>query len=246
MMTCEEDDDCATGTRCAGGYCVEGVVPPAECVGAVQRYELRVGDAFALIGDRTGFLHRRTMDPETGACVDDPAADGRLVGRVPLVAPACEDDDDLATVGPNPCATTVAQTESITPYELDGEACEAGDDEIVTRDADAIRVEVPGFTFHLVDPTTRGDAVCNGDRAGDGPAYPTVYAGFQIHLELTAGTVQMIVGSLEAALPITISAAPDGKLWVVDEGDAGISTNGRLWVVDPANAVDGFGLLIIL
>ena len=63
MMGCEVDDDCIAGTVCTGdGVCVEGVVPPSECVAAIQRYQLRVGEAFALVGDRTGYLHGRTRD----------------------------------------------------------------------------------------------------------------------------------------------------------------------------------------
>ena len=49
------------------GYCMEGVTPPQSCVNAPQRYELRAGEAFAVVGTRSGFLHSIISD-STGSC----------------------------------------------------------------------------------------------------------------------------------------------------------------------------------
>jgi hypothetical protein len=243
MMACADDADCDPGTACTvDGVCVEGVVPPSECVAAVQRYQLRVGDAFALVGDRTGFLHDRVLDEATGACVSDPAASPLLVGRVPLRPAPCVDGDPTI----NPCLTTVTQADKRTPFSFEGGECRGGTSELVVRDAPAIRVRNPALTFNLVDPETVGDAECRGDRAGTGGPFAAVFAGFQIALTMTGGYFPMFVANLEAAHPGTVARSPDGRLWVVDSGDANSITNGRIFVLDPRAALDNFSLLSIL
>jgi hypothetical protein len=47
---------------------MEGVLPPQSCINAPQRYELRVGEAFAVIGNATGFEHSTIADAN-GKCV---------------------------------------------------------------------------------------------------------------------------------------------------------------------------------
>src|SRR5690606_3509714 len=89
QMTCETGEDCEPGHGCDGGFCVEGVVPPQQCVSALQRYQIRASEAFVVIGDRTGYLHDLIRDPDTGMCVPDPDASPLLQGRIPLVAPPC-------------------------------------------------------------------------------------------------------------------------------------------------------------
>ena len=65
QMACQSPDDCEPGMACGpDGLCVEGVPPPAECVAAEQRYQLRASDAFVVIGSRTGYLHDRMRDPD--------------------------------------------------------------------------------------------------------------------------------------------------------------------------------------
>jgi hypothetical protein len=243
MMTCDSSADCEAGTLCAGGFCVEGVVPPGECVTSVQRYQVRAGEAFVLIGDRTGYLHGRTRDPATNRCVADPAASPLLVGRVPLRVPPCLDPP---AVSPNPCATELSHVERVTPFEVVDGVCRARPDVVASRQAQAIRVENPALRFHLIDPVTTGDAVCNGDRAGTAPPFAAVYPGYQIELQVTGGLVPMIVPGVEAALPAALGRSPDGRIWVVDQGDASASTNGRLFVLDPNRGPDGFGLIVIL
>ena len=62
-------------------------MPPQACVNAPQRYELRAGEAFAVVGTRSGYIHSdRSRDAETGKCVRDPNATPVEVGRIPLDA----------------------------------------------------------------------------------------------------------------------------------------------------------------
>src|SRR5690606_29580448 len=106
LMVCSEDADCDAGSLCSGGLCVSATAPARECAAALQRYQVRVGDSFVLIGDRTGFLHNQVRDPDTGACVLSADPDPLLTSRVPLRPEPCDDDGDPRT-GPNPCRTTV-------------------------------------------------------------------------------------------------------------------------------------------
>ncbi|MCA9514270.1 MAG: hypothetical protein KC635_04960 [Myxococcales bacterium] len=44
-------------------------------------YSVRVGDAWAVVGTKSGFLHRQVWDRTAGACVIDESLDARLTGR---------------------------------------------------------------------------------------------------------------------------------------------------------------------
>src|SRR5678815_1944597 len=94
------------------GFCIEGPLPPPECIRSLQRYQLRVGDAFTVLGDSSGFLHNRVRDAD-GACIDSPAPDPLKIGRLPLTAPAC----DSTTPSPNPCSLTVDHSEKVDLYQ---------------------------------------------------------------------------------------------------------------------------------
>ena len=62
-------------------------MPPQACVNAPQRFELRAGEAFAVLGTRSGYVHPIIADA-AGKCVKDPLASPLLVGRIPLEPPA--------------------------------------------------------------------------------------------------------------------------------------------------------------
>ena len=245
LMSCETSEQCEPGLACNQGFCIEGVIPPAECVSTVQRYTVRGSDAFVVIGDRTGYLHDRIADPDTGECVADPAANPLQIGRIPLTAPPCT-DDGFDAVSPNPCSTTVDQAEVFAPFELDGRRCEAQPEVLRERETSAIRFTNPSFTLHVVDVSTTGDAECNGDRAGELPAFSPVYPGFQLFFEIIGGFFPMFVPGIEASYPIVIKPGPDGRLWVLDEGDSSISTFGRVFTLIPEAARDAFAVIQIL
>ncbi len=249
QMTCEEDVDCEDGWSCAGGYCVEGVLPTEECMPVLQRYQVRVGEAFAVIGQSSGFLHHRIRDADTGECIDDPDGNPLLIGRLPLEAPPCE-GDGLTDITPNPCSTTVEQFEEYNGYDPGEQTCTATGTAYRTREAPAIRFRNPGMTFHLVDPYTHGDAVCNDDRAGDWPAFSTVYGGYQLRMTLTGGRYPMFVSNLIVAFPARIKPGPIGGLWILDEGDVASSltttaTQGRIVRIDPDQAANAFNSKIM-
>ena len=48
-----------------------------------QRYELRAGEAFTVIGTRSGYIHPIIADAG-GNCVEEPNANPFQVGRIPL------------------------------------------------------------------------------------------------------------------------------------------------------------------
>src|SRR5207248_104060 len=70
VMTCTTDADCDSGANgvCDSGRCVEGVIPPAQCVSTLQGYNIHGSEAFVVIGDSTGYQHPIIEDKATGAC----------------------------------------------------------------------------------------------------------------------------------------------------------------------------------
>jgi hypothetical protein len=239
VMTCDTSAEdprggCEAGYVCSksSGRCVEGVLPPLECVQSAQRYQVRVGDAFALIGSRTGFLHNIVVD-EDGACVEAGEPNPLAVGRVPLNPPPCGDGD-------NPCLTMVEQVES-QPIYIDPATCGRPpqgqpQERIVTREAEAIQVRNPVFTFHLVAPHTTGDAACDGDRLGPDAPPATAFPGYRLTFRVVggyfAGALSMLSssGNRRLSYPRVIERGPYGDIWILDQGDRSSSIRGQvLW-----------------
>ncbi|NVB78597.1 MAG: hypothetical protein HOV81_09405 [Kofleriaceae bacterium] len=256
LTTCETDADCAGGTVChadtaspRGGYCMEGVLPPQSCINGLQRYELRAGEAFAVLGSRQGFMHPIVADAG-GNCVRDPNANPYEVGRVPLSAPACPAGADprtgrLAdgTAGPNPCELTVDETEFQLNYDpAQPDECKLADpdENLVTRQAEAIQFRNRGMTLTLVDPTYQGDAKCVGDRAGTLVNVPLVVPGYQIAFRQTAGFKPLLV-PIKPAFPVKVVRGPQDSIWVMDAGDflstslAEPSTRGKVFRVESSS-----------
>jgi hypothetical protein len=245
VMTCESIADCEDGFTCsAGGRCIEAPLPPRECLAAVQRYQMRVGEAFAMVGEDSGFVHDIEADPATGACVHAPLSSPFAVGRIPLRPEPCDDDDD-PTTGPNPCLTTVTTSEEFVPQQVQAGRCVADVETVRERDTTAVRVSTPSMSFHLVDTETTGDLECNGDRAGELPVHSAVYSGYQILLDIGGGFLPFTVPNLDAALPVRVVPGADGHIWVLDQGDASSITNGRLFRLDP-QAPTSFDLVVVL
>lgn len=239
IMTCEADADCADGSLCDGGYCVEGVIPPAACAEAVQRYRVHAGDAYAVIGDASGYLHPYIEDAATGACIVDPTASPLLTGRIPLTAPPCT-AGTLTDLLPNPCSVTVEHTELVPDYT--GEACEVDNDNgnLITRDAPAIRFRNPAMTFELVDPYYPGDASCREDRGGTLGQIPVSVSRHQLELTVAQGFFTQRA-NLPAVFPINVVRGPEQSIWVIDEGDnvpdatSSLSTRGQVFRIEPSN-----------
>lgn len=231
VMTCTRDADCSSGSVCVdggtGGRCMESVLPPQACITGPQRYELRASEALVVAGNQTGYLHPIIVDAN-GKCIRDPNASPLQIGRIPLTAPPCAGDGPT-DLTPNPCSTTVAQGES-QPRYLPG-TCDAATpaSELVTRmDAPAIRFRGPGFAFHVVDPTFKGDARCRGDRLGFKVArqqdplqiagVPAVHAGYAMTFRLGGGYSPLPLRA-SAVLPVRVVKGPQQSIWIVDEGD---------------------------
>lgn len=244
VATCSSTPDCEDGYTCSSGYCVAGPLPPPECTGPLQRYQVRVGDAFAVIGSQNGFLHQRIVDPNTGMCIDDPDGNPLMTGRLPLEAPPCA-GDGITDLTPNPCSTTVEHAEQYQMYSND-QTCEGPPDNlgVRVRTVDAIRFRNPLFTFHLVDPVTVGDMTCREDRGGTGTEFSAVYPGYQISIPITAGHIAFFVPGINAAWPATVTNGPAGGIWVLDSGDPIVSglgrLNGQIYRLDPNAGGQGF------
>lgn len=240
QLRCTSNDQCASGTVCQAGFCMEGVLPPQACVNAPQRYQLQAGEAFAVLGTRSGFLHPIITDA-SGRCVRDPTANELLVGRIPLDPPACDPTADPitgrradGTLDPNPCALTVETTDVAPIYEAD---CVADDSEFRQREAPAIRFRNRSFGITLIDPTYPGDAECILDRGGALGRIPHVYSGYQLGFDQTAGLVPLGLG-VTAVLPVAVVRGPTQSIWVIDEGDflstssSVASTRGKVFRVE--------------
>jgi hypothetical protein len=245
LMVCEESADCEAGFHCLSGECVYAPLPPRECLGVVQRFQVRVGEAFALLGRETGFLHDLVMDPATGACVPSGLGRTNLVGRVPLRVEPCDDDGDPLT-GPNPCEVTIENVEDFPTYSLVNGECVAEEAGVRRRETKAIRVENTAMAMHLISLETTGDAMCRNDGAGTLAPYSTAFPGFSIAFETAGGFFPLSVASVEAAYPVRITSGPDGRLWVVDQGDISAITRGRIYKFNPSAAEAGFDVVVIL
>lgn len=245
IESCTQTSDCTTGRICQGGYCMEGVTPPQACVNAPQRFELRAGDAFTLVGTRTGYVHRTVLDTGTGKCTKDPNASPFDVGRIKLSPPACNPAADPrtgllpdgVTYDANPCALTVDHTENVTSY-VPG-TCNVADPAVVTqtRQAPAIRIHTRGPTLTLVDPYYPGDQTCIRDRLGTLGKIPLVFPGYQLAWRQTGGFVPLLL-PISPSFPIKVTRGPQQSMWIIDAGDflstsiTQASTRGRVYRVE--------------
>jgi hypothetical protein len=264
-MRCNASTDCVAGTICAGavagqdmsGFCMEGVTPPQSCVNAPQRYELRAGEAFAVLGSRSGLVHPIIADTN-GTCIKDPAASPLLLGRLPLApkdrfAPntlhPCDPMADPITgklpngmFEPNPCSTTVAHTD-VKPRYAAGTCTLQRDPQgdpitdFVERQAPAVRFRNRGMTLTLVDPYYPGDAMCITDRGANLGQIPHVVPGYVLSFRQEAGFKPVVMPS-RATIPTRVVRGPVNTIWVIDQGDflsttPGISsTLGSVFVFD--------------
>tara|TARA_R110002073_G_scaffold103664_12_gene234850 strand:- start:71028 stop:74186 length:3159 start_codon:yes stop_codon:yes gene_type:complete len=242
QMACEAAADCEDGFTCAGQRCVEAALPPAECVAAIQRYQVFGGEAFVVLGEEDGYSSALIADPATGECIRPDTANPLIASRIPLRPEPCDDDGDPAT-GPNPCATTVTHDEDYVPFIVEDGRCIAQDVAERTREAPAVRFSSPGLQFHLVDTETTGDLQCRADKAGTGPAYGTTFAGYQLLFEITNGFLPKIVPepTLEpVTLPVRITPGPAGNLWILDQGDSSAFSLGRVIRINPLEPQTSF------
>ena len=243
VMSCKTDDDCSAGSVCDGGSgrCVEGAIPPLQCVSALQRYEVDAGRAFVVVGSRSGYLHS-VIQGANDECVVDPNASPLQTGRIPLTGlPPCPATDDVTTISPNPCTTSVTQVDS-EPVFSDLTTCaqDASSPQIKSRPTSAIRFRNPGMTFELVDPVYSGDAMCIGDRGGNLNA-PLVFPGYQLDLRIVSGFLPYLLqlaptGLTGTVMPLRVRRGPLESIWVVDAGDFlsqnVASTRGSVWRVE--------------
>ncbi len=251
QMRCDATADCLNGTVCQGGtgsgkagFCMEGVLPPQACINAPQRYELRVGDAFSVIGQRSGFQHA-TITDANGTCVRDPNANPYLVSRIPLTPPACDPTADEisgrkpdGTFEPNPCSLTVETVDVVPQYEDDTCELKAEPTLLLPRQAAAIRYRNRSINMTIVDPTYPGDARCILDRQGTLGNIPHVFTNFQLSFTQTAGFAQINI-PVQASMPVRVVRGPTQSIWVVDQGDflstslAQASTRGKVFRIEP-------------
>lgn len=225
IATCQQTSDCATGRVCQANVCMDSVIPPQACVNAPQRYELRSGEAFTMVGTRTGYIHSTILDTVTGKCIKDPAASPFDIGRIKLTPPACDPTADPrtgllpnGTYDANPCSLTVDHTETIPVYIPNSCTLSEPSTMVATRQAPAIRVHTRGPTFTMVDPYQSGDQRCIRDRLGTLGKIPLVFPGFQITWRQTGGFVPLTL-PIAPSFPVKVVRGPQESVWVIDEGD---------------------------
>jgi hypothetical protein len=251
VETCMVDSDCVVGRVCSGatagvaasGVCMEGVVPPQACVNSSQRYELRAGEAFTVVGTRSGFIHPIIADAG-GKCVRDPSASPFLIGRIPLAPPPCDPTTDPrtgkkpnGTYDANPCSLAIDNTE-LQPSYMPG-TCTAASPAtmLATRHAPAIEFRNRGMNLTMVDPTYPGDAMCIGDRGGTVGNVPLVFPGYQLSFRVFGGIAPLTL-QVTPSYPVKVVRGPGESIWVIDEGDflstsiAAPSTRGKVFRVE--------------
>lgn len=252
-MACDISSDCATGTVCAGGnpataetkegLCMEGITPAQSCVNAPQRYELRAAEAFLVAGTRSGYVHSTIADA-TGACRRDATAHPLLIGRIPLTAPPCDPTADPISgrlpgggYEPNPCSTTVSQTDVIPNYEPDTCTLAVVPSDLVERQAPAIQFRNRGMNLNIVDPYYPGDNRCIADRGGSLVNVPVVFPGYQLTFRQTGGFTPLVV-PVSPSMPTKVVRGPTQSIWIIDEGDflstsiAQPSTRGKVFRIE--------------
>jgi hypothetical protein len=264
----ERDADCTSGTICVGataagarGTCMESVLPPQSCVNGPQMFDVRASEAFTVIGSTSGYLHPiieqggtccRAGAPGCGQPSDVPLASRLLLGRIPLKAPACDPTADPITGAlpgggfePNPCSTTLVQTEQVPKYDppipvdsrcselsVSGMGMPDSSLKLADRTAAAIKFSNRQMSLHLVDPTYPGDMVfsdgksCVQDRRGTfdqvsliPPGATPTAIGYQLGFDQKAGFTPMTLPGLSPAYPIKVVRGPSDSIWVLDAGD---------------------------
>jgi hypothetical protein len=210
VMTCSKDSDCDSSSTCVEGIgdvmgtCMEGVMPPKECVAGVQRYDLRASEAFTVLGSTSGYLHNIIAD-SNGQCVKKANPDPLQVGRIPLQAPPCTGVPTFET--PNPCQTKVTHFEAVA-------------DSAPTKrsDVNAILFRNPGLRFHFVDPTYTGDLTGRTDKNPTVTNAPMTFTGLAYALRIAGGFTPLTLRT-SAVVPVRVVRGPQQSIWVVDEGD---------------------------
>jgi hypothetical protein len=261
VQTCTSNASCDANTICQGGVCMEGVVPPQACVNGPIRYEVHAGDAFTLLGSRSGFVHPIVADAtDGGRCIRDPNAHALQRGRMPLTAEACTTSpaDPFTDLLPNPCSLTVEHTER-QPNYLDIATCrlptpeeQQGDNpepltKIATRQAPAILLRTRAVNFTMVDPTYPGDQRClldgfRPERGLDLQGIPMVFPNYSFGFN-QGGAYTPLEIPIDPTYPVKVLRGPGNSIWVVDEGDflatqfGQQSTAGGVFRVDPVSLV---------
>jgi hypothetical protein len=259
VMTCKRDLDCDAVSACVGeenggtGVCMEGVIPPAECLAAptatspignkVQRYDLRASEAFVVLGisstggESAGYLHSMVADG-TGRCVKNPATP-LLQGRIPINTaglPACID----GATSPNPCTASVPNAVAGRIFDAD---CNVTSTPVTLPlpSVPAIRFKNPGMVLNFVNQTYKGDLRCSGDAGGNpllgGKSVPAVFTGMAFTFRQSGGYSPLPIRTA-AVVPVRVLRGPQQSVWIVDEGDyltenSGVpSTRGKVFRVE--------------
>jgi hypothetical protein len=243
---------CASGMVCvpdatsvAGGVCMEGIEPPQVCLNGPQRYVVRAGEAFTVVGDHTGFVHPIITSPDGKSCIRDPqlARDPLSIGRIPLTAPPCNPGADPFTglIGntgqfeANPCSLTVQHYDFKWDYPRPGDQALYGSCRNPVKpqpdpamapvpelaDLPAIKFRNRALTLTLVDPYRQAAQSCLGRNPGNVPTnIPMVVPGYQIGFGVKAGFSPLTLSLIgQQVSPVKVVRGPSESIWVVDDGD---------------------------
>lgn len=248
VQTCFTTANCVAGTVCRNpgmdgqgnpleGVCMEGVEPPQACINGPQRFTVRASEAFAVVGERSGYVHPIITGPND-VCVRNEALGASTVqqGRIPLKAPKCDPITDPptnpltgrrpdGTFEPNPCMLDeVENFEAVSTYTYPpaGGCAKASDsDTLMSRLLPAIRFRNRAMTITLVDPTYPGDSAdaCIQDRMGALGHIPFVVPGYQLNFAQRAGFSPSGLPLVSTVSPVRVVRGPTDSIWVIDDGD---------------------------
>ena len=255
VMTCGTNADgsvdvCDDGFICSDeNVCVEGTVPSRLCLQSTQRYQIRGGNAFVVVGSVSGYQHQQIAEPESGICIKDPLGHPLLRGRIPLRPEPCIASANSLD-NPNACSVELEDTELRVVYEEDNNLCALDEEntEIQTTQTDAIRFSNPQMTFNLVNSESVGDERCNRDKLGGLPPHRNFVEGFSVQFDVAGGFLPLTVTGVDIAFPTSIVNAPNGRLWVMDQGDLNSTTasqRGQVVTLDPDQATSNFDVTIV-
>jgi DNA-binding beta-propeller fold protein YncE len=222
---CATSEECETGAVCEDGRCVLGPIPDASCFAALQRYTVRAGEAFVVIGNNeathdTGYLHRVIRDPGTGQCVVDGGLSPLLVGRFHRDEPVCVGAiDDPEAIDPNPCRLEGLEEPLVMQYVLEGTDTAvppANLDSIIPRPTWAIRFRSLGVSFDFVDVVV--PIPWDLPEVDETDYFSPIGTGYTFEMPIISGKQPYDV-PLDCVLPTRIAISPSGDIFIVDSGE---------------------------
>ena len=226
------------GMKCARFAGLKDVcVRITPCFSELLRYDVRAGRSFLM-----GGYQRRKIDVKTGECTVDDSEDALMANRIPVGLPIYP-----VILGPrcNPASPAPLQTPLANPCfdeiqsAYTGYTSRTGTETYISvtggSPSTVVRFSNPDIWFslgvsHLTKPPAETSTSDAGTASATGtPPMPT--RDLVIKLDVGSGFSALKVGSGSVvSLPVRLVEAPDGYVYIVDQGDTsgGTGNNGQV------------------